>query len=171
MAHIVGAKRYERSDGKADTQVQHEHERNADHGGVEPSLPECGGAEATRGESEHAGIERDMPNVEWQTKELRNRRREAQQITERDAGTPGADVAVDPVGNLLHSSDANSLPKGVLRNRGRNAMVDGEVFTPPSGEAGKPEQDAGERCVNGGCRGQRTQRQIDVLCLLSLQVG
>ena len=60
--------------------------------------------------------------------------------------------------SFLHPAGADGLAEGVLRNRRRNAMVNGEVFTPSPDQPGKPEQDAGERGVNGGCRSQRTQR-------------
>ena len=50
-------------------------------------------------------------------------------------------------------------------------MIDGKILAPASDQAGKPQQNPGERGIDGGCRGQGTQRQINLLRLGGRQIG
>src|ERR1700722_14931692 len=114
MAHIVGAECYKRSDGKADSQVKHKHHRDADHRRIEPHLAEDRGPEASRREGEHTCFVGDVTDVQRQPKKLEKYRSESQQITKRDAGAPGTNVAIDPIGKFLHSAGAYGQAERVL---------------------------------------------------------
>src|ERR1700721_509653 len=112
-------------------------------------MHECCGAKARGCKGKNAGVEGHMAEVEGKPKKLYKNRKKGQQVAKRDAGTPGTDVAVHPVGNSLHSVSADGLAERVLRNCRRNAMVDGKILAPASDQAGNAQQNAGERSVNG----------------------
>src|SRR3984957_11485344 len=101
-------------------------------------------------ECEHTGIQGYVADVEWKAKEVSNLRHEAHEIAQRDTRAPGSYVVVKPGGKALHSLHTNLLAERVLRDGGRNTVINCEVFAPSSDQGCQPEQDAGECGVDNG---------------------
>src|ERR1700760_2092120 len=129
-AHIVGAQSYKGRHSKADPQVQHKHSCNACHRRVEPKLAKRTRTKTNGRECEHAGVQGYVADIQWKAKEVSNLRHEAHKIAQRDTGAPGSYVVVKPAGNVPHSLHTDFLAERMLRDGGRNAVINYKVFAP-----------------------------------------
>lgn len=152
---IACAKSEAEREGEADAEVQDEGEGDAKSGHEESAAADDFGAARGDAESERAGGEGDVADVERNAEEAAEAGSHAEHEAEDDGAAPGGDVARKVGGDALEGIGVEEGADAVLLDGARKLVVKRPVFDPAAGEAREPEDDAGERGVDDGAAAER----------------
>src|SRR5580693_8301272 len=99
---------------------------------IEPSITQAGSTKARRRQRQRAARQRNVANVDWQSEELSQHRRKAQEISQNDAGGPASNIVPDNMRNLPRKCFAQPPAERMLGYRFGEPIVHGCVLHPAS---------------------------------------
>ena len=103
-----------------------------------------------------------MAHVERQAEKFSEDRGHAEHKTEDDRPAPAGNVSGKSVRDARQSFGLEFFAEAMFGDGFGQAVIDRPVFNPAAGDAGKPEDYAGERGVENGAAVQRVQRSDGV---------